>query len=47
MELIWNPVYISRAIFCNEHEHFGTELMYVYKNKSAIYKLHLMVVSVS
>ena len=47
MELIWSPVYISKAIFYNEQEHFGTELMYVYKNKFVIYKLHLMFVSVS
>ena len=26
---------------------FGTELMYVYKNKSIIYKVYLMFVSVS
>ena len=53
-----SPVYISRTIFCIKHsrtiqEHynylnnFGTELMYVYKNKSTIYKVYLMFVSVS
>ena len=56
MELITSsvsPMYISRTIFCNKEEHyklyqahFGTELMYVYKNKSATYKVYLMSVSV-
>ena len=44
-------VYISRTIFCTiylkNYYNFGTELMYVYKNKSTIYKVYLMFVSVS
>ena len=53
-----SSVYISRTIFCRMLQttlknttsylnNFGTELMYVYKNKSTIYKVYLMFVSVS
>ena len=50
-----SPVYISRtisvlSIFKNlsyNYNNFGTELIYVYKNKSTIYKVNLMFVSVS
>ena len=53
-----SPVYISRTIFCRILQttlknttsylnNFGTELMSVYRNKSTIYKVHLMFVSVS